>query len=247
MKNNIHSFQKIATLVVASTLALPGASFAQESAYADLNACTKNEQIKLTAKGAAVGAITGLGAAFFSGKKDKALQAAALGAVVGGAAGFSVAYYNAVQTCYKLNPNWLPESQLQRDPSKSYTQVVKENQYKPKEGIKVLAKSLDLPSSAKAGTSLDLTSSYDVMTPDGAEVAIVVDRRLFAVADGKETPIPFPGKTTEERTVAVGRSKDTVQFKIPPDAKTGEIYRIELGVSSGGKPPSVISKTVTIS
>lgn len=244
---NISTFPKVAILTTAITLFLSGASSAQESAYADLDACTKNEQIKLTAKGAMTGAITGLGAALFSGKKDKAVQAAAVGAVVGGVAGFSIAYYNAVETCYKLNPSWIPESQLQRDPSKSYAQVVKENQYNTKEGIKVLAKNLDLPNSAKAGTSLDVTSSYDLMTPDGSETAVVVDRRLFAVANGKETAIPFPGKTTEERIVAVGRSKDTVKLKIPPDAKTGETYRLELGVRTGEKPPSVISKTITVS
>ena len=39
---------------------------------------------------------------------------AAIGAVVGGAAGFATAYFTAIDTCYKQNPAWIPESKIER-------------------------------------------------------------------------------------------------------------------------------------
>lgn len=238
--------QKFTAILMAVSLAFPVIAPAQESAYADLNECTKKEQINATVKGAAVGALAGLGAAFLSGKKDKAPQAAVVGAVVGGAAGFAVAYYNSIQTCYKLNPSWIPESQLERDPQKSYAQIIEEYKYQPSEGIKVKAKNINMPDSIKSGATLDITTTYDLMTPDGAEAPILVDRKLFSVTDGQETALSFPGKTSEERMVAPGRSKDTVKLSIPKEAKPGEIYRVEFTVSSQGKNPSVISKSTKV-
>lgn len=247
MNKNNFSARTLSILVAATLLSLAGSASAEESAYADLNACTKGEQIKLTAKGVAVGALTGFGAAFLSGKKDDALKATAIGAAVGGVAGFATAYYTAIDTCLKLNPSWVPESNIVRDPSKSYAQINKDNNYnKRKDGIKVLAKKLDMASSVKAGSNLDINSTFDVMTPDGAETAVVIERKLFAVVDGKETALPFPGKSSEERTVAAGRSNDSVKLPISSDAKAGTVYRVEFSVAADGKAPAVISKTVTV-
>jgi hypothetical protein len=90
----------LATSLVASLMCLSLAAHAQESANADLDACVKEQQIVLTAKGAGMGALAGLGTALFSKNKD-ALKNAAIGAVVGGAAGFATAYFTAIDTCYK--------------------------------------------------------------------------------------------------------------------------------------------------
>lgn len=247
MKKNKHQIQFLSFLITIALLSSAGAVSAQESAYADLDACTKGEQIKLTAKGALTGALAGFGVAFLSGKKDDAAKAAVLGAAVGGAAGFATAYYNAIGTCYKLNPTWVPESNIVRDPSKSYVQVKKENNYKPKEeGIKVLAKKMDMATSVTAGAKLDINSTFDVMTPDGAETAIVVERKLFAVEGDKETAVFFPGRPSDHRTMEPGRNNDIVKLQIPMDAKVGSVYRVEFSVAAEGKTPTVISKTVTV-
>jgi len=246
MKKNKHQIQLVSYLIAIALLSSAGAVSAQESAYADLDACTKGEQIKLTAKGALTGALAGFGAAFLSGKKDDAAKAAVLGAAVGGAAGFATAYYNAIGTCYKANPSWKPESNIGRDQNKSYTQVNKENNYKPKEGIKVLTKQMEMATTVKPGTNLDINSTFDVMTPDGAETVVVIERKLFVIEDGKESPLNFPGTASESRTLEAGRNKDSVKLPIPAEAKAGSVYRVEFSAAASGKAPAIISKTVTV-
>ena len=247
MKNRNRSVCKLPISIMAVLLSLSSVSFAEESAYEDLNACTKDQQIKLTAKGVVAGALTGLGAAFLSGKKDDAGKAAVVGAVVGGAAGFATAYYTAMDSCIKLNPSWVLESQIVRDPKKSYSQVNKENKYTPKEGVKVLAKKIDMATSIKPGSILEINSTFDLMTPDGAETPVVIERKLFAVADGKETATTIPGKSLpEEHTTAAGRSKDSVKLPIAQGMASGSVFRVEFSVAAGGKPPSVVSKTFTV-
>ncbi|TCG02291.1 hypothetical protein BZM27_54150 [Paraburkholderia steynii] len=54
--------------------------------------------------------MTGFAAMLVSNKKNDALKGAAVGAAVGGIAGFATAYYTAIDTCYKKNPSWVPES-----------------------------------------------------------------------------------------------------------------------------------------
>ena len=169
-----------------------------------------------------------------------------LGAAVGGAAGFATAYYTAIGNCYKANPSWIPESNIARDPNKSYTQVNEENNYKPTEGIKVLVKQMEMATNAKPGSNLDINSTFDVMTPDGAETAVVIKRKLFVIENGKESSLYFPGKATEDRTLEAGRNKDSVKLPIPKDAKAGSVYRVEFSIASSGKAPAIISKTVTV-
>lgn len=71
-------------LLPTALIYLSGTAFAQESAYADLDACVQGEPISMAAKGAGVGALTGLAAGLFSKKKENAVKGAAIGAVVGG-------------------------------------------------------------------------------------------------------------------------------------------------------------------
>ena len=79
----MHSTRQLATAVATALMFLSVSVHAQESANADLDACVKEQQIQLAAKGAATGAIAGLGAAMFSNKKEDALKKAAIGAAVG--------------------------------------------------------------------------------------------------------------------------------------------------------------------
>lgn len=240
----MNTARKLAASTVAALMCLSTVAHAQESANNDLDACVKEQQIALTAKGAGAGAIAGLGTALFSKNKNDALKNAAIGAVVGGAAGFATAYFTAIDTCYKKNPNWIPESKIER--TKAYAQVKKEAKYKQSEGIKTQATKIAMPTTIKAGEALDIASTFIVLTPNGAETPVTLERKLFAIVEGKETPLTFTGKTNEERTLEPGEHKDTAHLPIPPDAKTGTQYRYEFGVIAGGKPVSSVTSTVTV-
>lgn len=235
------------SLFFVSLMAVSGISKAQESAYADLDACTKDQQIKLTAKGAVTGLLAGFGGAFLAGKKDDAVKVAAIGAAAGGAAGFATAYYTAIETCQKLNANWITESKLVRDPSKSYAQVMKENNYKAKDGIKLLTKNIGVPSAVKAGSSLPIESTFDVMTPDGAETSVVIDHKLYVMEDGTEKLI-YPKETkSPQRRVEAGRNTDSGAIPIASEVKAGTVYRVEFSVTPSDGKPVAVSKNVTIS
>ena len=237
----------VSIVALASMLAMMGIAHAAESAYADLNECTRQEQIKLTAKGAAIGALGGFASSMLSGKKDDAGKASVTGAVVGGVAGFAISYFNAFQTCINLNPSWIPESQIVRDESLKYNQIIKEYKYnKKKDGIKVLTKKLNVPDKTKTGTSLNAVTTFDVMTPDGAETKVVIVRKLFVIEDGKETVLPYPGKASDERTVDVGRSIISDKIAIPPDLKVGTVLRFEVSVAALGQAPVFKTKTITV-
>lgn len=238
------SVSKIFCLMPTAVLCLSSIVSAQESAYADLNACVRDEQITMTAKGAGMGALTGLAAGFLSGKKDNAVKGAAIGAVVGGAAGFATAYYSAIGNCYKKNPSWIPESRIER--TKNFEVVKKETKYKPSEGIKVEARKIMMASSVKPGSSLDINTSFVVLTPDGAETVIAIERKLYIMTDGNETSLDFPGKTSEERTVEPGEHKDSVKLPISADMKAGTVLRVEFSVAGGNKAPSRVSASVTV-
>jgi hypothetical protein len=247
IKRERSTYLKCNSVVAVLLLSLSNVAFSQESAYADLDSCTKNEQVKNTVKGAAVGALSGLGAAFLSGNKDKAGKAALIGAAAGGAVGFATAYYSAVDKCYKSNPSWIPESKLARDPAKSYKDVVKENHYQAKEGVKVQFKQVDVASTVKAGTSLPISSTFDVLTPDGAETPVVIERKLFVIDQGKENPVPFPdAKAGQATVVEAGRNISKVQLPIPADSTPGTVYRLDMSVATAGKTPDMVSRSFTV-
>ncbi|WP_151070730.1 hypothetical protein [Cupriavidus oxalaticus] len=238
--------------LVAASVLLPFASIlcqAQESANADLDSCVVQEQTILTAKGAGLGVVAGLGAALFGKNKDDSIKKAAIGAAVGGAvgaaAGFATAYYTAIDTCYKKNPSWIPESKIER--TKDYARVKKEIRYDPKrDGAKTLVSKIDMPATAKAGDKIDMASRFIAMTPDGSEANVAFERKLTVIEDGKETLLPFPGKVKEDRTVEPGENMETSRLPIPAEAKSGTQYRYEFAVSMAGKPASVAAQTVTV-
>jgi len=240
-----HTFKR--SLIIAAILQASASQvIAQESAYTDLNTCTRNEQLKLTAKGAALGALTGFGGAFLTGNKEKAKKAALAGAVGGGAVGFATAYYTAIDTCKKLNPSWVTESNLVRDPAKSYAQVKKENNYSAKDGISLRVRDMAMPGEAKPGDELAIETVYDVMTPDGAETPVVFSRKLFVVADGAETEVKFPMAASATRTVEAGRNKESMKLPISAETAAGTTYRVELSASVAGKSPITTTKSVTV-
>lgn len=241
----IKSIRYSSMAALAALMCLNSAvTHAQESANPELDKCVKDEQMALTAKGAGLGAIAGLGSALLSGNKEDALKKAAAGAVVGGAAGFATAYFTAIDTCFKKNPSWIPESKIER--TKDYAKVKKDTKYQPKEGIKAAATKLDMPTSVKPGATLDLVSTFHVLTPNGAETSVTLERKFFAIVENKETALPYLGKGSEERTIEPGEHKDTGRLPIPADAKAGTQYRYEFSVTVPGKPASVVKQTVSV-
>jgi len=236
---------RAAALLISLNLYAANA-MAQESAYADLNACTSGEQMRLAGKGAVIGLLGGLGGAFATGNKDKAAKAALIGAAAGGAAGFATAYYTAIDTCKKINPNWVPESKLVRDSSKSYKQVKQEHRYQARDGVLVKVQDINMPSSIRAGEAIPIDAVLDIMTPDDAETSVVLERKLFVKTNGQETQVPFPVGGTATRTVEAGRNHDTLTMATPGDAASGTVYRVEMSASAGGKPPVTLSKSVTV-
>jgi len=233
-------------ILAVMTCVYSAGALAQESAYASLDACTKDEQIRLTAKGAALGMVTGLGGALFSGKKDKALKAGVIGAVAGGAAGFATAYYTAIDNCNKKNPQWITESSLVRDPSRNYKQVKKEHGYQANEGVKVHLNDVVVPASVQPGERFAIDTVFDLMTPTDAEAEVQFQRKLFVTTDGQEKEMPFPSASSATRVVEAGRSKETIQLPTPPDAIKGTTYRIEISAAAGGKPPAMLSRSVSV-
>lgn len=209
------------------------------------DACVKDEMIVLTAKGAGLGVVAGLGAALFSSKKEDTLKKAVVGAAVGGAAGFATAYFTANDNCNKKNPNWIPESKIER--TQDYEQAKKAAKYKSSEGVKVQATKMVMPNKASAGSEITMDSHFYVLTPKGEEVEVTIERKLFAILiDGKEEALPYNGHKLEQMTFQPGENKDTGRLAIPAKALPGTKYRYEFSVSVGAKPASMIQGAVTI-
>lgn len=230
---------KVASVVTAMGLLFSStALFAQESANSDLDSCVRQKQVITTVKGSVVGALAGVAGGLFGGNKKKdAVTGAAIGAVVGGIAGFATAYYTAIDSCYKENPSWIPESNLQR--TKDYNKVKRETHYKPKQGVLLRVESVKVAQPVKAGDFAEVDSAFIVMTPDGAEIPVTIERKLFVVDDkGEQTEVPFPGHaTSEQHTFEPGEQQDTVRIPIPHDAKPGSLYSMRFSVAAGDKPP----------
>ncbi|GAB2873429.1 hypothetical protein GCM10027093_06230 [Paraburkholderia jirisanensis] len=230
---------------VTGMLFLTSGAYAQESANDDLNSCVRKEQILTTAKGAGIGALTGLTAMLATHKKEDALKGAVIGAAVGGIAGFATAYYTAVNTCFKKNPAWIPESDIQR--TRSYDEVKKQIKYKKSQGIVTRAESVTIDGPVKADGLAVVNSDFILMTPDGAEAPVTVERKLYVVGDdGKETQVEFPGHASEQHTFEPGEQKDTVRVPVPHDAKPGSAYRVEFSVAADNQPASVASQKFVI-
>lgn len=218
--------------------------YAQESAYADLDSCVKSEQIATTAKGAAFGALAGLGGSLFGNKKDDAPKMIAVGAVVGGAAGFAKAYYTATDTCFKKNPSWIPASRIER--TKSLVQTRQQMHYKASEGIKTYTPQIAMAPSVKAGTSVPVTTTFAVLTPNEAETKVIIDRKLYLIEDGKEEEIRVAAPSQEERTLEPGTHTDTVDLNIQPGIKAGTMVRYEFRVSADNHAPSLMTGTTVV-
>lgn len=84
-----------------------------------------------------------------------------------------------------------------------------------------------MPATVKAGEALDIASTFIVLTPNGAETPVTLERKLFAIVEGKETPLTFTGKNNEERTVEPGEHQDTARLPIDRGSGPGLRPRAE--------------------
>jgi len=221
---------------------------AQVTTNPQLDKCIKSKKVLYTVTGAAAGAASGLLASVFGvgGKSKKSTaENIIIGAVAGGAIGYATAYYKAAANCLKEHPEWIPESEITR--SESYTEAVKELSYNPNQGLLVKVSKVDMDSTVKPGDSLEISSTFIVLTPNGEESNITIIRKLYAIADGKEEEIPFLGRESEERTVEAGKHTDTVHLPIPAEVKPGTTYKFEFGLKCDNAQPSSNSATVSVS
>lgn len=245
--NLISSSSKIKVAVACVVAFMSASAVAQESAYADLNSCVQSEQIKSTAKGAAVGALTGLGASFLGGMKKKdAIKATALGAVAGGGIGFVKAYYEATNTCYKKNPSWVPASNITR--SATLAQAKKDAKYKPSQGIVTGIVKIDMPESVKSGTaSIPMNTVFNVLTPNDAETQVEIVRKVYVIEEGKEELMPFTaGSPSETRTFEPAQHTDTVNYELSSNFKPGMQLRYEIQIKTATTAVVTATKTVSI-
>lgn len=228
-------------------------ALAQQSVNKDLDSCIFKERATYTVAGAATGAAAAVVTDWFKkatappekkNQPDNTAKHAAIGAVAGGVIGLIASYYTAVDNCYKKNPAWIPESNIKR--TKSYNATVAELGYKPAMGILVRAKSVSMPATIRPGGTLEITSTFQVMTPNGSETEVTIERRLFGIAGGETKQLPFTGKGTEQRTVEPGEQTSVDHVPVPADVAVGAMFRVEYLVSVAGKPPSSASATVTV-
>jgi hypothetical protein len=258
-----------ASIVVLVSIALGVTASAQESANKKLDSCIRKQQRKDAIGGAIGGAMLGAILAGASDSRDrdceKALEAkgmsrkdaakacnkkkddnsgkVALGmAVAGGAAGLAKAHFTAVANCYQKHPDLVPESRLER--SAAYQQVKDEIRYRPEMGLVVAIRSLSAPASFSPGSSVEVNSSVAVMTPDGAEAEVAIERRLYVNESGIEQALPFPGLGAEKRKVEAGEFRDIVRLPMPSNLPVGSVWRLEYVVSAGTRAPSTLSATM---
>jgi hypothetical protein len=243
----IGDYKKGVVLAVIGLNMVIAPVMAQESAYADLDACTTGEQRRLAFKGAAIGLFSGLGGALLTGNKDKAAKAALVGLAGGAAAGWATAYYTAFETCKKMNPGWITESSLVRDPTKSLAQVKKAHHYKAGDGVMVQLQDVAAPASVMPGEAIKIDTTYDLLTPTDAEAAVVFERKLFVTTEGTETEVVIPTQSRIERTVEAGRSVEKLSLPTSANAPAGTVYRVVMSASAAGKPPVSMSKNITVS
>lgn len=241
------SNQKSSLSIVAVSLTLAFANAAaQESANKELDACIRKEQLKTTLKGALAGGLLGALKAKTddNAKKGDTTKNVLVGAAAGGAIGFAYAHFNAVGKCYKKNPNLVPESKIER--GAEFAELKKKLRYDPAQGVLAKTLSVQMPAQAAAGSKVDLNTSFAVMTPDGAETDVVIERKLFVVADGQETEIPFPGHSKEDRKFPAGESVDRAALQLPPDMPAGTVFRYEFSVTTAGRQASAASGTTLV-
>ena len=231
--------KKMAKVWISASLvgALSASAWSGQSVTSDLDKCINQKKVSYTAKGAVAGALMGFLSAKASGKnKEDERKAALIGAVAGGGLGFLTAWNKAVDACKNEHPDWVVESGITRSPN--YDAVVAEFNYKPpqKDSVAVV-RPLQMPESVKPGDTASIQAKFVILTPDGGEAKVKIERKFFiVVADGQEEPISYPGKDSEDRVVENGEQVDEFNLPIHPDVPVGTNIRVQYAISLNGAP-----------
>lgn len=221
--------------VVSVMSALCANAQAAESVTTDLDKCIKKKQLSYTVTGALVGSVAGFLGARAAGKKEDAGKAALIGAAAGGTLGFVTAWNKAVGACKQEHPDWVPESDLTRSPN--YDAVVAEFNYKPPQNNDIaVVRPLQIPEQVKPGDTASITAKFVVLTPDGGEAKVKIDRKIFIVEGDQEKPLAFHGRDSEDRVFENGEQVDNFNLYIPEEATAGAKCRVEYAISLNGAP-----------
>lgn len=223
-----------------------GAAQAQESANPALEDCIRQELRAASVKGAALGALGSLSIGLLGRKDDRKVEARqlTLGASAGGAMGLATRYFTAAGLCFERHPEWIPESQLDRGPG--YEEARQAHGYRPEQGVLLKALALEMPERIAAGQILPIRARFVLFTPDGAELPLQIERRLYAIAEGRTQALRFPGHEREERRLPAGENQDLARLPVPKEVPSGVAYRCEWLVSVAGQPAITLSATVSV-
>lgn len=244
----LHAVALAALLPALGPLAAPP-SWAQQSASAALDECIRGQQRSSGLTGGLLGALGGLG--IHLGRRngddrgnERGGVSISLGAGTGGALGLASAYFNATGACFKQHPEWVPESRLER--GQDYDTLVQQTAYRPEQGLLARSTQVEMPAQARPETAVEVRSRFILLTPDGAEASVQIERRLFAVVEGQENALPLPAQAQEKRVLPPGEHLDLVRLPIPKDAPLGTVYRLEFRISVGEQPASSAQAQVQV-
>lgn len=221
---------------------------AQESANRALEQCIRGQQRSSGAIGGLLGALGGLGLHLGRSSEDRSTErggiSVSLGAGAGSALGLASAYFNAAGACFKKHPEWLPESRLER--GQDVNGLMHDTGYRPEQGLLARSTQVDMPAQARPDSAVEVRSRFILLTPDGAEAAVQIERLLFAVVEGQESALPLPAQAREQRVLPPGEHLDLVHLPIPKDAPLGTIYRLEFRIRVGEQPVSSAQAQVRV-
>ncbi|HEY4081235.1 MAG TPA: hypothetical protein VGM81_11080 [Burkholderiaceae bacterium] len=168
------------------------------------------------------------------------LASTAAGATIG----LATAYFNAMGDCLEEHPDWMPESQLKR--SADYKAAMARAGYESSQGIVIKPESVDMPAEARPETRFEVHSRFLVLTPDGGEAKVQIERKLFAMVNGVEQEITIPAPAQERRTMQAGEHEDVVKLLIPKEAPLGTIYRVEFSIGGSARNAAATSVSGSI-
>ena len=239
----------LAALLLLLGLAMAPPLGAQQSANAALDQCIRGQQRSSGLAGGLLGALGGLG--LHLGRRsgdergnERSGVSIGLGAGAGSALGLASAYFNAADACFKKHPEWIPESRLER--GRDYETLVQQTAYRPEQGRLARSTQVDMPAQARPESAVEVRSRFILLTPDGAEAPVQIERLLFAVVEGQESALPLPAQALEKRVLPPGEHLDLVRLPIPKDAPLGTVYRLEFRISVDEQPASSAQAQVQV-
>ncbi len=248
---------KFLTFVLALAAASP--ALAQQSVQTKLDECIVREQKGDAAAGGVLGFLShfSVGVSRSSGTAlppDNRQQSSggsgggggnlATATAAGSAMGLATAYFNAMKDCLEDHADWLPATQLAR--KEDYKAAMARVGYEASQGVVLRPEAVDMPAEARPETKFQVRSRFLVLTPDGAEAAVYIERRLFAIANGQEEQLTIPAQPGEKRTLPAGEHEDVFNLLIPKDVPLGVSYRVEFIVGAPRKQGTMVSATIKV-